>query len=693
MAEVGSIFGRIGADASGLKRGLQAAESAVKRTGQSMQRIGRTLTVGLTAPLVAFGVSAVKSWGEQEQALAQVRSALESTGGVAGRTFKQLAAQASALQGKSLFGDEEILQKLTANLLTFTNISTRAFDRTQQAALDLSARLGQDLQTSAIQLGKALNDPVANLGALSRAGIQFSADQKTLIKSLAETGDIAKAQSLILDELEKQYGGAAAAAAAAGTGPIKQLANSFGDLQEEVGGVVADFASDLIPTLKRGVEWFGKLDDGTKRMVVSLGAVAAAAGPVAIGLGSVFRNVGQVARGFGRLGTFLKANPWVLLASAIGAVAVKLWSVRQAAKAAARGLEESLAKTIELRAAIKAGELGDIDFDVEITEATRKLAEIQGKIVELQKPGTFVTGLRGENDVTREAKLIQLRKEAVRLRERLGVLDQGRVVAFGQAAAEAARVAEEERKAAAEAARLKALMDGVGTSTSNAADEAERFNRAIQRVRVAPTDQPEITGPAGTGELVLRVGSGFAAGLAEAEEASRQWRERVTEDASNVSVRFAELGQEIRFELVDGILRTSDAIGQAVGQFATLQKTGVESLKDVGKALRQMVSDLTRAVVRTAILQGLLAAITGGGSVVADSFRGRLGAALSGATGLQVPRVGAATAPALPQIRQAVPAASAAVQPASVRLRVGMGELWAELDRHGRNQGLGPLGQ
>ncbi len=49
------------------------------------------------------------------------------------------------------------------------------FDRAQQSALDLSARLGQDLQSSAIQVGKALNDPVKGVTALQRVGFLISA--------------------------------------------------------------------------------------------------------------------------------------------------------------------------------------------------------------------------------------------------------------------------------------------------------------------------------------------------------------------------------------------------------------------------------------------------------------------------------------------------------------------------------------
>jgi hypothetical protein len=188
---------------------------------------------------------------------------------------------ASSLQGKTLFGDEDILKNATAQLLTFTNISGEQFARTQAAALDLATRLDGDLKGASIQLGKALNDPVANLSALSRSGIQFSEEQKAVIKSLAESGQLAEAQTLILDELNKQYGGSAEAAAKA-DGGITQLANAFGDLQEQFGAVLVDVLRPVVDWASDMIGRFQKLNPSFKRMVVIGGLIAGAFGPLLI---------------------------------------------------------------------------------------------------------------------------------------------------------------------------------------------------------------------------------------------------------------------------------------------------------------------------------------------------------------------------------------------------------------------------
>ncbi len=74
-------------------------------------------------------------------------------------TAKDMMDRASELQQHSIYGDEEILQKVTNNLLTFGGIGEEVFMKAQQTALDLSTTLEQDLQSTTIMLGKALDSP------------------------------------------------------------------------------------------------------------------------------------------------------------------------------------------------------------------------------------------------------------------------------------------------------------------------------------------------------------------------------------------------------------------------------------------------------------------------------------------------------------------------------------------------------
>ena len=289
MAKLNDLIVTIGAQTKQFDKALGSSMKKMQRFGMNTKKLGKSMTMGLTAPIAALGFTAVKAFDQQAKAIAQVEAGLKSTGATVGFTSKQLQQMASDLQTKTIFGDEEILKDATSQLLTFTNIAGDQFARTQSVALDLATRLDGDLKSASIQLGKALNDPIANLSALSRSGIQFSEDQKQVIKSLTESGRLAEAQTVILDELEKQYGGSAEAAAKAGTGGLKQLANSFGDLQEEFGKIIMEFLPPVIDGLKNMLATFQNLSPEVKRFMVIGAGIAAALGPLLIILPSLIQ--------------------------------------------------------------------------------------------------------------------------------------------------------------------------------------------------------------------------------------------------------------------------------------------------------------------------------------------------------------------------------------------------------------------
>lgn len=208
----------IGRSATGMERTIGGAASRLKG-----------VLVGLTA---AFSLREVlRNTIEAEQSFKRLETALRSTRGVSGKTASGLAGLASELQNVTTYGDDAIMQ-MQALLLTFKDVRGTTFDAATKAILDLSAAMGQGLQSSAIQVGKALNDPVQGLTALRRAGIQFSDAQEATIKKLVETGDKAKAQTIILAELESQFGGMAQSMRGTLGGALEGVRNAFGDLLE-----------------------------------------------------------------------------------------------------------------------------------------------------------------------------------------------------------------------------------------------------------------------------------------------------------------------------------------------------------------------------------------------------------------------------------------------------------------------------
>ena len=213
---------------------------------------GGLITGGITAiagALVNFGAASFQAFSESEKALTKVNTAIKQTGGVAGFTTEQLAAEAERLMSLTTFDDDQILNDVTAQLLTFTNVTGEAFTKAQEAALNLNTVLGGDLQGNAIQLGKALENPVKGVTALSKAGVTFTAVQKEQIKGLQEQGKLQEAQAIILDEINAKYGEQAKAIANTPTGKIEQMKNLWGELQEQIGGGIAGAVGKIIPLI------------------------------------------------------------------------------------------------------------------------------------------------------------------------------------------------------------------------------------------------------------------------------------------------------------------------------------------------------------------------------------------------------------------------------------------------------------
>lgn len=298
---LGDVIARLavhlGIDTAAFEQGATIAEKRVKKmqrsfesTAKKLVGVGQGMSAAITAPLVGFGAVAIKEANETNQAMAQVEAALKSMGPVAGKTADQLKSAADALELKSLAEADEILKKVTANLLTFGNISGQTFDRAQQAAVDLSARLGQDLQSSAIQVGKALNDPIKGMAALGRVGVQFSDSQKTAIKALVETGDVAKAQGIILAELERQFGGAAAAAQNAD--PFNKATDAFKQMAETVGQALLPIIPIFTDAVVAVADAFKSLSPETQKFIIIAGGIAAALGPALIGIGGLVSATG-----------------------------------------------------------------------------------------------------------------------------------------------------------------------------------------------------------------------------------------------------------------------------------------------------------------------------------------------------------------------------------------------------------------
>lgn len=242
------------------------AEGAGRKTGgfgKSFLALAGPIGLGIGAVMAGgaalgrftdFLGASVAEARESEKVGKTTAQIIKSTGGAAKVSAGQVGDLAEALSEKAGV-DDEVIQTGANLLLTFKNVRNEAgdgakvFDRATAAAVDLSAAGFGSVDGAAKMLGKALNDPLKGISALSRAGVTFTQQQKDQIKVLMESGDVLGAQKIILGEVESQVGGVAAASATMG----EKVKVSWDNLKEQVG-------TALLPVLDRLGAWF--LDKG-----------------------------------------------------------------------------------------------------------------------------------------------------------------------------------------------------------------------------------------------------------------------------------------------------------------------------------------------------------------------------------------------------------------------------------------------
>lgn len=264
------------------KRAFQM-DNRMKRLDKTSTGLGKTLGRVFAGVAILAGIKkTINAFEEQEFAAAQVRQAIESTGFAARRTLGELTKQAKKLQEETIFGDETILEGVTAQLLRFSNISEDTFDRTQQAVLDMTTRIRgasagvSNLRAVSLQLGKALDDPIGQLGSLGEVGVFFSKSQKEVIKRLVETNQLAKAQSIILERVERQFKGSAKAARDTALGGLKVLQSRFQDLLVIIGEQFIPLVLSTKDVLKGLIDFLTKNQRAIQILVKATIAAAAA---------------------------------------------------------------------------------------------------------------------------------------------------------------------------------------------------------------------------------------------------------------------------------------------------------------------------------------------------------------------------------------------------------------------------------
>jgi len=306
---------------------FQSLEGAGKKAQFALKKAALPAAAALGAVAVAAGgmIQAGEAAATANARIAQINESMGLFGDQTAKVNDRLIAYANAT-ARATGVDQNSIKATQAKLLTFGELAKSAdevngaFDRATKAAIDLAAAGFGDAESNAVQLGKALQDPIKGITALAKSGVTFTAQEKEKIKTLVESNRTLEAQQIILKAIETQVGGTAEATA----NDTDKLKVAFSQVSESIGLILVPILAGLTPILTT----IADLAAENAKVFVIVGAVIAGVAGTILALNAamkVYKTIQIIATAATwAWNAALAANPLTLVILAIAALAAAL---------------------------------------------------------------------------------------------------------------------------------------------------------------------------------------------------------------------------------------------------------------------------------------------------------------------------------------------------------------------------------
>ena len=207
---------------------------------------GLTLAVGAVIGLT----KAVKAGKLLEEQMNVINAVLKATGKEARISAQDVELLAEKIDAFSLGSGTE-LRAAAARVLTFKGIEDLGtLERVLTIAQDIAAVDFTNVANAATRLGRAIEDPIANLDAFRRTGIQFSNTEKELISTLVNFRRDTEATNIVLEKFGKLKDAARERA--------KGLAGSIDNLVRQLRRLAEQLGEELQGPFKKFIDFLGR---------------------------------------------------------------------------------------------------------------------------------------------------------------------------------------------------------------------------------------------------------------------------------------------------------------------------------------------------------------------------------------------------------------------------------------------------
>lgn len=305
---------------------LNQSSKRFEKLGERMTSLGSKLSIAVTAPLGAFGVSA----GVAASDAAELQGSFNQTFGGMSDMMNKWAQETGDALGRST----QEMQKAANTFGIFFNTAVdpakaAAMSQTfSQLAQDLGSFYNTDTETAIEKLRSGLSgesEPLRDFGVfLTEASVQAKAMELGLTgvgNELTEQEKIVARYNLILEATRNAQGDVARTSGGTAN-QLRAAQAAFEELQVVIGTKLLPVVTPLITKVADLLNAFTALPDGVQAFVVGGAAAAAALGPIITGIGAIISAGSSLFAAFGMIGTAMAAAGTATGAAQVGFAAL-----------------------------------------------------------------------------------------------------------------------------------------------------------------------------------------------------------------------------------------------------------------------------------------------------------------------------------------------------------------------------------
>ncbi|ORE90190.1 phage protein [Stappia sp. 22II-S9-Z10] len=206
-AVIGALRVNLGIDTAAFTKGLSSAQKELAAVGKRMQTIGTRMSVGITAPVVAFGASIAKTAGDFEAAMNRVGAVT----GAPADGLARLTAQAKELGRTTQFSASQAADAM--GFLGMAGFNVEQIIGAMPGTLQLAAAAQMDLASAADIVSNVLSGYGMKVEDLSRVNdvlvktfTRTNTDLRQIGEAMKYAGPVAAAAGVSFEEAAAAIG-------------------------------------------------------------------------------------------------------------------------------------------------------------------------------------------------------------------------------------------------------------------------------------------------------------------------------------------------------------------------------------------------------------------------------------------------------------------------------------------------------